>query len=206
MTSSGGVVDRIGGLLSDLAGAHLDGTAVDRPEIDRPEIQRLRHFLAAGGDVCSPDRFVPGHVTGSAFVVAPEGDAVALVLHRKIGRWVQPGGHVEPGDRSVEETARRETAEEIGLTDVEPLGLVDVDIHHFPEVGTRPGHLHFDVRYLYRCRSGSLRVGDGVSAVRWVPFEEALGMDDSIARAVGRIAGDGSGWRRPAHWYPLRPT
>lgn len=180
--------DRARRLLADLAKTHLDGSAVDRPEVDR-----LRHFLAGGGDVCSPDRFVPGHVTGSAFVVAPEGDAVALVLHRKLGRWVQPGGHVEPGDRSVEETARREMTEEIGLADVEGLGLVDVDIHRFPEVGARPGHLHFDVRYLYRCRTGSLLVGDGVSAVRWVPFAEALEMDDSVARAVGRIAGHRSG-------------
>lgn len=193
MTPSGGGGERTGRLLADLAEAHLDGLAIERPEIDRPEIQRLRHFLASGGDVCSPERFVPGHVTGSAFVVAPEGGAVALVMHRTIRRWVQPGGHVEPGDRSVEETARRETAEEIGLTDIELLGLIDVDIHQFPEVAARPGHLHFDVRYLYRCRTGSPLVGDGVSAVRWVPFAEALGMDDSVARAVGRIAGDGTG-------------
>jgi 8-oxo-dGTP pyrophosphatase MutT (NUDIX family) len=101
---------------------------------------------------------------------------------------VQPGGHVEPGDRSVEAGARRELLEEVGVADGDALGLVDVDIHEFPARGGQPAHLHFDVRYLFRARTDLLEVGDGVTAVRWVPLEEAQALDPSIARPARRIA------------------
>jgi len=56
----------------------------------------------------------PMHITGSAIVVHPSHQLVLLHLHKKLDRWIQPGGHVDPGERATE-AALRETAEETGL-------------------------------------------------------------------------------------------
>src|SRR4051812_31455560 len=86
----------------------------------------------------------PVHVTGSAFVVGRRG--IVLLRHRRLGIWVQPGGHVDPGEAPWE-GARREAIEETGLAvrplDVEP-ELAHVDVHP----GGR-GHTHLDLRYLF---------------------------------------------------------
>src|ERR1700749_881114 len=86
----------------------------------------------------------PVHVTGSAFVVGRRG--IVLLRHRRLGIWVQPGGHVDPGETPWD-GARREAIEETGLA-VRPLGaepeLAHVDVH----AGGR-GHTHLDLRYLF---------------------------------------------------------
>src|SRR5512144_2202810 len=57
----------------------------------------------------------PSHVTASAVVLSPDARQTCLVLHGRIGRWVQPGGHLEPGDRTLALAAAREVEEETGL-------------------------------------------------------------------------------------------
>ena len=166
-------------LLSDIDGSGLSG----------PFVEQLTELVRGDPDAYRRDHYEPGHVTGSAFVVSPRFDAVALALHAKIGIWVQPGGHVESGDRSVESGARRELTEEVGVTGCDSLGLVDVDLHEFPAHGDHPAHLHFDVRYLFHAWTERLEIGDGVTAVRWVPLEDACALDESIARPARRIAG-----------------
>ena len=82
------------------------------------------------------------HVTASAVVVGPRG--VVLHRHRRLRRWMQPGGHLDPGEHP-EVAAVRETTEETGLTARHPVGgavLVHVDVH---EAGD---HVHLDLRYL----------------------------------------------------------
>lgn len=85
----------------------------------------------------------PVHVTGSAVVIGARG--VLLHQHKRLGIWLQPGGHVDPGEAPWD-TAQRETREETGLQTVpavEPAALFHVDVHE----GGR-GHTHLDVRYL----------------------------------------------------------
>lgn len=152
-------------------------------------IERFEALLALDGDVLDRHHFDPGHVTASSFVVHPYRPAVALVFHRKLQAWLQPGGHVEPDDISHQSAARREVAEETGLTDLEALGIIDLDIHSFPARDHQPAHLHFDLRWAFRAVSEELTIGDGVSGVRWVPFAEAMTMKPSVARPVRRLAG-----------------
>ncbi|HTS81058.1 MAG TPA: NUDIX hydrolase [Myxococcaceae bacterium] len=118
------------------------------------------------------------HFTGSA--VVSDGRRVALVHHRKLGRWLQPGGHVESADgEDLLATALREAAEETGCpmvphpTAPRPL---DVDVHPIPSRGTEPAHLHLDVRFLVLTdRPEALREDPAESAgVRWFDLEEAL--------------------------------
>lgn len=152
-------------------------------------VQRFEALLALDGDVLDRHHFDPGHVTASSFVAHPRRPAVALVFHRKLQAWLQPGGHVEPADTSHEEAARREVAEETGLSHMEALGIIDLDIHPFPARDDQPAHLHFDLRWGFRAVSEELTVGDGVTGVRWVPFAEAVAMKPSVARPVRRLAG-----------------
>ena len=69
---------------------------------------------------CSPDpfsreQFTPGHVTCTGLVLAPDGERLLLVHHRRLDRWLLPGGHVEPDDAAIWHAARREVTEETGV-------------------------------------------------------------------------------------------
>jgi len=94
----------------------------------------------------------PVHVTGSAVVLDTDG-RVLLHHHKRLRRWLQPGGHVDPGEHPAA-TARRETLEETGIdADHDTTGpqLIHVDVHEGPR-----GHVHLDLRYLLRAERGLL--------------------------------------------------
>ena len=93
-----------------------------------------------------------GHLTGSAITVSAHGSQVLLLHHRKLDRWLQPGGHGDPGETTGEEVALREALEESGITGLAlhptaPRPL-DVDVHDIPARGDEPAHEHLDLRYL----------------------------------------------------------
>ena len=95
------------------------------------------HELAAGGAPFDRKNFGPGHFTASAFVLDPEHESLLLILHRKLGLWLQPGGHFDPADEGAFAAACREVVEETGIRELSPLGdherIFDVDIHLIPE-------------------------------------------------------------------------
>ncbi|MFH1463055.1 MAG: NUDIX hydrolase [Pseudomonadota bacterium] len=143
---------------------------------------------------CSRSCFDPGHFTASSFVLSPDLGAVLLILHARLGFWMQPGGHVEPDDLSLEAAARREVLEETGLGGLERWppgcpGLLDVDIHRIPARRDEPSHEHFDLRWLFRSPSATLGESDEVRGVRWVPLAEVASVrsDASVMRAITRI-------------------
>src|SRR6202008_1440543 len=76
---------------------------------------RVLALLESAADPFDREHFAPGHVTASAFVLDPAHARLLLILHSKLGRWLQPGGHVESDDASVVSAARREVLEETGL-------------------------------------------------------------------------------------------
>jgi 8-oxo-dGTP pyrophosphatase MutT (NUDIX family) len=169
---------------------------VPADETERASLARLREFVATAPDPLSRTAST-SHVTGSAVVASPDGRAFLLVKHRRLGRWLQPGGHVDPEDASVRAAALREAREETGAPDVEPVeegaggGILDVDVHPIPAFEDRPAHVHYDVRYLATSRS---EAGPGeveeVTGVAWLTLEESLahGVDDSLARSLRKAA------------------
>lgn len=165
------------------------------PDAGDERSYRLRMLDLAASAVApfGRDEYSPGHFTASAFVLHPEGDRVLLIHHGTIGIWVQPGGHVEPGDGDLLAAARREVWEETGITDLTPIGtgLFDIDIHEFPETATQPFHLHFDLRFGFVAGSTEITAVDEVRDCRWVRFEELaeLGVGRSVYRPVGRLLG-----------------
>jgi 8-oxo-dGTP pyrophosphatase MutT (NUDIX family) len=135
--------------------------------------------------------FLPGHFTASAFVLAPERDALLLILHRKLGLWLQPGGHVEPSDPSLAAAARREVAEEVGAElEADPLETpFDLDIHRIPAHKSDPAHEHFDVRFRFYARSRAFSASDEVVRAEWVPLSRLseVTSDRSVLRAATKL-------------------
>lgn len=135
--------------------------------------------------------FEPGHLTASGFVLSPEGDALLLIFHKKLSIWVQPGGHIEPDDRSLLEAARREVAEEVGLTlsGDAAAGIFDLDIHLIPARRDEPAHEHFDVRYCFRSPTRDFVRTSEVADVRWAPLTDIsqLTTDESVLRAARKL-------------------
>jgi len=156
---------------------------------------RMEELLASPADPFARDHFLPGHFTASAFVLSPDRRRVLLILHGKLGLWLQPGGHFDANDRSAEQAARREVLEETGIEDLRSglpgAVLLDVDIHPIPPNPGRgePAHEHFDLRFLFVAPSDSFRAGSDALDARWVLAEdvEDAGTDESVRRAIRKL-------------------
>ncbi len=141
----------------------------------------------------SRSQFAPGHFTASSFVLSPDRGSVLLIFHSKLHRWLQPGGHVDPEDASIETAARREVEEEVNIASLAPLlpegGIFDLDIHPIPARKTEPEHLHFDVRFAFFAPSLAFLAGSDAVSARWVPLGEAgdLKSDESVMRALRKL-------------------
>ena len=133
-----------------------------------------------------------GHLTGSAITVSADGSRVLLLHHRKLDRWLQPGGHGDPGETTGEEVALREALEESGI---EGLTLhpraprpLDVDVHDIPARGSEPAHQHLDLRYLVVApeRAQLLPELTELNEIRWVAWDETepLEPDHGLRRAL----------------------
>ncbi len=129
-----------------------------------------------------------GHLTGSAAVIDPSTRQVLLLLHAKVRRWLQPGGHAD-GDGNLARVALREAGEETGIAGLRVFTpAVDLDVHVFHNaIEAEPDHLHLDVRHLVVAPAGALAVTNHESdGVRWVPVDalEAVDGDVGTARMV----------------------
>jgi 8-oxo-dGTP diphosphatase len=129
------------------------------------------------------------HFTASAIIFDDELDQVLLVHHNKIGKWLYPGGHLEPGQTPAE-AAIREVEEETGICTEVLIGPIfqhpTVEAHPTPfailEVQATDDefgeHRHIDFIYVLRATSKEITVQlDEVSGVRWVPVADTAGLD-----------------------------
>lgn len=164
--------------LVELLAAH-----VPRDEKETADLRVMRGFAASLPAPCSRSQW-PAHFTGSAVVVTPDGARVCLVLHGKLNRWLQPGGHAEAADGgSMEQTALREAREETGCeVRLHPLAPrpLDVDVHTIPARRADPEHQHLDVRYLVVAENPAALQHDPDEShgAQWLTWEEALSRAD----------------------------
>jgi 8-oxo-dGTP pyrophosphatase MutT (NUDIX family) len=93
---------------------------------------------------------LPGHITGSAWIVDQSRQHTFLTHHVKLNRWLQPGGHAD-GEEDVFRVALREAQEETGLKSLKAFStsIFDIDIHTIPARKDFPEHEHYDVRFLF---------------------------------------------------------
>ncbi len=169
--------------LEQLLRAHV--ASDDREEADRVAMLRLAAELA---EPTSHDQ-ERAHFTASAFVVDAECARVCLVEHAKLGRLLQPGGHIEPTDESPEAAALREAAEETSLElDFHPVAPrpFDLDIHEIPARPGEPAHVHLDVRYLL------VGHGEPCNGAAWYP------VDHPVEACVARLVRKALTYRVPA--------
>lgn len=143
----------------------------------------FREFAQANNRCFERDCWA-GHITGSAWLLNPRGTHVLLTHHRKLGRWLQLGGHSD-GHADSLAVARREAEEESGL-EVEVLDgrIFDLDVHEIPARGQDPAHYHFDVRYAFRARSEAFAVSAESLELAWVPLAglETYTSEESVLR------------------------
>jgi 8-oxo-dGTP pyrophosphatase MutT (NUDIX family) len=125
----------------------------------------------------------PAHVTASAVVLSEDRSWVLLVRHKKLGLWLQPGGHVDPGDACLADAARREAVEETGVPDARIAGG-PVDLHRHPAPCQPRGAAdHLDIRFLALAPLAAIPVvSDESTDARWFP------VDDLPADAVAELA------------------
>ena len=133
--------------------------------------------FAQGHPDCCERTCIPGHFTGSAWVVSADGERALLLHHAKLDRWLQPGGHAD-GSGDLAAVALREAQEETGLRGLRVEGGVfDLDRHRIPARGDEPEHWHYDVRFVVRAGEDDAFVAN----------EESRGM---AWREVASIAND----------------
>ncbi|MGH9028864.1 MAG: NUDIX hydrolase [Acidimicrobiales bacterium] len=168
----------------DLASV-LDAVRAHTPG-DRREQEARERILDASERLEDPfdEHSDPVHFTGSAVVVGARG--TVLHVHKRLGRWLQPGGHLEPGEAPFD-AAVRESREETGLRVSHPAEgprLIHVDVH--PAAAS---HVHLDMRYLLLAPDDQPSPSPGESrTVRWFTWDEADALcDDALAGAL-RVA------------------
>jgi 8-oxo-dGTP pyrophosphatase MutT (NUDIX family) len=157
---------------------------LERTPEDRARARSFQRFVRSHAD-CFERSCAEGHVTASAFVVSADGRRFLLLHHKKLGRWLQPGGHAD-GESDPLAVALREAREETGLA---PLPL-DVDVHAIPARAGEPAHHHFDVRFLLVAEAEeTARANDECDALRWIDLRdlERFVEEESLLR-MGRRA------------------
>jgi 8-oxo-dGTP pyrophosphatase MutT (NUDIX family) len=152
--------------------SHLVGLFSDPSDGAAGKSQELTlHLLKHSSAPLSRAQFIPGHITTTGLVLSPDLSAVLLIHHRRLERWLLPGGHVEPEDQTIFDAARREVVEETGAQLVASTGapLVGLDVHAIPPGKGEPLHYHHDLVFLFRAESSRLNQGIEVREARWFP-------------------------------------
>ncbi len=168
---------------------HLRKILAHQPfdDVESAHQQAISSFIQAHQNFYARTLAV-GHVTASAWVTNPEYTHALLLHHKKLDRWLQPGGHIE-SDPDVLTAALREAREETGITQLKIVNesIFDIDIHTIPENKKESEHQHYDIRYLFEADLNAIpTISDESNDVRWFMLEEITSSNDeaSIQRMI----------------------
>ncbi len=175
----------------DLARARRLLQAYTTPDDAQDEVRaRMLAFVEAHPEDAHRRSCLEGHLTASTMLMDHARERVLLTLHRKLGIWLQLGGHCD-GDANLVGAALREAQEESGIEaiTIDP-EILDLDIHVIPRHGDVPEHLHLDTRYVAFAAEGAREAISAESLdLRWFGLDEleGLGCDASMLRAAARV-------------------
>jgi len=131
---------------------------------------------------------IEAHFTASAWIININTKEILLLHHKKLDKWLQPGGHAD-GETDLEKVARKEAIEETSLDNLRLIKneIFDIDIHIIPENKGIPEHYHYDVRFSYFCGSNEkTQINHESNAFQWIEINkvESLTKEPSILRMV----------------------
>lgn len=154
---------------------------------ERAEAEQFIELLRDGAHGFVRER-LEGHFTASSWLVSADGRRALLTHHRKLDRWLQPGGHAD-GDTDLARVALAEATEESGLSGLRVEGgIFDLDRHWIPERKGVPGHWHHDVRYVVRAgKDEAFVVGEESHDLAWLDVE-AIAADETMDPSLRRMA------------------
>jgi 8-oxo-dGTP pyrophosphatase MutT (NUDIX family) len=176
-----------GSVTNDDVAARVRSDVAARQPVDERERAAIDQFLDAFARLNEPfsQESSPIHVTGSGLVIGSRG--VVLLKHKRLGLWLQPGGHIDPRETPWA-AALRESREETGLEvrfdgPLDEFGvpeLLHVDVHS----GGR-GHTHLDLRYLIDGGSADPDPPEGESQdVDWFEWDAAIDRADPGLKGI----------------------
>ncbi len=152
----------------------------------------IRSFVEANTD-CFLRSNLSGHITASCWLLSPKHDEVLLTHHKKIGLWLQLGGHTD-GDSDVLVAALREAQEESGIEGIIPLSgaIFDVEVHKIDEHQGVPEHYHYDVRFALEAPHKDFLVSDESHGLMWISIADLAfldGFNESLKRMAKKWLG-----------------
>ena len=131
--------------------------------------ERMLDFILENEN-CFERSLDKGHITASAWLVNSDESHALLMLHTKLGLWVQLGGHCD-GDFDPLKVAIKEAKEESGINKIIPIQdkIFDIDIHLIPESKNEKAHYHYDVRFLLKIESSEeIKSNRESKELRWI--------------------------------------
>lgn len=151
------------------------------------QVARFVEFLHSHADVFRRGHD-EGHFTGSAWLVSADGQRALLMYHRKLGRWLQPGGHAD-GDTDLARVALREAQEETGIAGLRVKdNIFDLDRHRIPARANEPEHWHYDVRYVVNTSvTEAFAANEESLGLAWRPID-AIAQDEQADESLRRMA------------------
>lgn len=134
------------------------------------------------------------HIVASGYLLSADLKRILLTHHKALSIWLPFGGHSDGESNSVS-VAKREVAEESGITNIDICGgqIFDVDIHTIPENKAKhePEHKHMDIRFLFTTTEKNFTVSDESDSLGWfeIPeFEEMIRNSDYFSGTERVIA------------------
>lgn len=140
--------------------------------------------------------------TATVYII--DNQNVLLIYHKKLKKWLPPGGHIDANE-TPPEAAKREAREETGL-EVEFIKQENIWINRWnansferpylclleeiPAFGDKPAHQHMDFIYMAYPTGGSLLENESETAgLRWFSIKEidALMPDEEIFKETQQV-------------------
>ncbi|QCK16442.1 NUDIX hydrolase [Mangrovivirga cuniculi] len=132
------------------------------------------------------------HFTASAILIDSAAENILLLHHKKLDRWLQPGGHAD-GNKCLPEVSMKELHEETNAVSAKLMNIIpfDLDIHTIPENKNEPEHQHYDLRFLWITDNlNEVRSNKESKGLKWIPVKELAeftGGESSFVRIQKKI-------------------